>query len=425
VLSSDVASIIEHTNRVVYLEDDDMACIGPNGRLLMLRGASRRATDTVSARTVQTVQLDLDDISKGGYAHFMLKEICEQPDAVFNAMRGRVNFADYRVNLGGLADHIGAMRRCRRLIFIACGTSYHSAVAVRQLMEKLTQLPVDVQLASDFLDRQTPLFRADSCFFISQSGETADTLNALEYSLRCGAMTVGVVNVVGSSIARLTHCGVYINAGPEIGVASTKAYTCQLVVLVLIAIYFGQDSLAAQPLIRSIITELQKLPAKLELVLAQRERYAKIAEELKSVRSLLLIGRGYQWATCLEGALKIKEIAYLHCEGVSAGELKHGPLALIDADLAMFVIVPRDHLFAKTLNAVNQIVARKGKPFVFLTEGDEEKLKEFNVPLHRAARDARGAQRHFARGADAAALLLHRRESRLQRRHAAQSGQVE
>jgi glutamine---fructose-6-phosphate transaminase (isomerizing) len=379
VISSDVAGIIEHTNRVIYLEDDDVACFSATGSLLLLRGAARRATDTANERTVQTVQLDLEDISKGGYAHFMLKEICEQPDAIFNAMRGRVNFDDCRVLLGGLVDHIGAMRRCRRLIFIACGTSYHSAVAVRQLMEKLTQLPVDVQLASDFLDRQTPLYRDDSCFFISQSGETADTLNALEYSLRCGSMTVGVVNVVGSSIARLTHCGVHVNAGPEIGVASTKAYTCQVVVLILIAIFFGQDRISAQPLIRAIIGELQKLPEKVAAIVAQRDRFAKIAEELSSVRSLLLIGRGYQWATCLEGALKIKEIAYLHCEGVMAGELKHGPLALVDADMAMFVIVPRDFLFSKTLNAVNQIVARKGKPYVFMTEGDEQHLKEFNV----------------------------------------------
>jgi glucosamine--fructose-6-phosphate aminotransferase (isomerizing) len=424
VLSSDVASIIEHTNRVVYLEDDDMACIGPNGRLTMLRGASRRATDTVSSRTVQTVQLDLDDISKGGYAHFMLKEICEQPDAVFNAMRGRVNFADFRVNLGGLADHIGAMRRCRRLIFIACGTSYHSAVAVRQLMEKLTQLPVDVQLASDFLDRQTPLFRADSCFFISQSGETADTLNALEYSLRCGAMTVGVVNVVGSSIARLTHCGVYINAGPEIGVASTKAYTCQLVVLVLIAIYFGQDSLAAQPLIRSIIGELQKLPAKLEQVLAQRERYAKIAQELSSVRSLLLIGRGYQWATCLEGALKIKEIAYLHCEGVSAGELKHGPLALIDADHGDVCDRAARSAVLQNVECGESDCGAQGQAVCLSHRGRRGQAQGVQRALHHAARDARGAQRHFACGANAVALLLHCRQSWLQCRHATKSRKV-
>ncbi|CAH2274756.1 glutamine--fructose-6-phosphate aminotransferase [isomerizing] 1 isoform X2 [Pelobates cultripes] len=369
--ASDASAVIEHTNRVIYLEDDDVAAV-VNGRLSIHR--IKRNVGDHPARAIQTLQMELQQIMKGNFSSFMQKEIFEQPESVVNTMRGRVNFDDLTVNLGGLKDHLKEIQRCRRLILIACGTSYHAGVATRQILEELTELPVMVELASDFLDRKTPVFRDDVCFFISQSGETADTLLALRYCKERGALTVGITNTVGSSISRETDCGVHINAGPEIGVASTKAYTSQFVALVMFALLVCDDRISMQGRRKQIMQGLKVLPDNIKEVLSLDDEIQKLAEELYQQKSVLIMGRGYHYATCLEGALKIKEITYMHSEGILAGELKHGPLALVDKLMPVIMIIMRDHAYTKCQNALQQVVARQGRPVVICDKEDTETI---------------------------------------------------
>uniref|UniRef100_A0A8C1U3M7 glutamine--fructose-6-phosphate transaminase (isomerizing) n=1 Tax=Cyprinus carpio TaxID=7962 RepID=A0A8C1U3M7_CYPCA len=365
-------AVIEHTNRVIFLEDDDIAAVR-DGRLSIHR--IKRTAGDHPARAIQTLQMELQQIMKGNFSSFMQKEIFEQPESVVNTMRGRVNFENNTVILGGLKDHIKEIQRCRRLIMIACGTSYHAGVATRQVLEELTELPVMVELASDFLDRNTPVFRDDVCFFISQSGETADSLLALRYCKGRGALTVGITNTVGSSISRETDCGVHINAGPEIGVASTKAYTSQFVALIMFALLMCDDRISMQPRRREIIQGLKVLPDLIKEVLSLDEEIQKLAAELYQQKSVLIMGRGYHYATCLEGALKIKEITYMHSEGILAGELKHGPLALVDKLMPVIMIIMRDHTYTKCQNALQQVVARQGRPIVICDKDDYETIK--------------------------------------------------
>ncbi|KAM3925669.1 glutamine--fructose-6-phosphate aminotransferase [isomerizing] 1 isoform 1-T1 [Leptodactylus fuscus] len=369
--ASDASAVIEHTNRVIFLEDDDVAAV-VDGRLSIHR-IKRNAGDH-PARAIQTLQMELQQIMKGNFSSFMQKEIFEQPESVVNTMRGRVNFDDLTVNLGGLKDHLKEIQRCRRLILIACGTSYHAGVATRQILEELTELPVMVELASDFLDRNTPVFRDDVCFFISQSGETADTLLALRYCKERGALTVGITNTVGSSISRETDCGVHINAGPEIGVASTKAYTSQFVALVMFALMVCDDRISMQDRRKQILHGLKILPDNIKEVLSLDDEIQKLAAELYQQKSVLIMGRGYHYATCLEGALKIKEITYMHSEGILAGELKHGPLALVDKLMPVIMIIMRDHAYTKCQNALQQVVARQGRPVVICDKEDTETI---------------------------------------------------
>ncbi|XP_062913055.1 glutamine--fructose-6-phosphate aminotransferase [isomerizing] 1-like [Mobula hypostoma] len=373
--ASDASAVIEHTNRVIFLEDDDVAAV-VDGHLSIHR-INRRAGDH-PARAIQTLQLELQQIMKGNFSSFMQKEIFEQPESVLNTMRGRVNFDEYTVILGGLQDHIKEILRCRRLILIACGTSYHAGVATRQVLEELTELPVMVELASDFLDRNTPVFRDDVCFFLSQSGETADTLMALRYCKERGALTVGITNTVGSSISRETDCGVHINAGPEIGVASTKAYTSQFISLVMFALLMCEDRISMQERRKEIIRGLKALPDLIKEVLTLDEEIQELARELYQQKSVLIMGRGYHYATCLEGALKIKEITYMHSEGILAGELKHGPLALVDKLMPVIMVIMRDHTYTKCQNALQQVVARQGRPVVICDRDDYETIKSVN-----------------------------------------------
>ncbi|KAM9720728.1 glutamine--fructose-6-phosphate aminotransferase [isomerizing] 1 isoform 4-T4 [Dama dama] len=338
--ASDASAVIEHTNRVIFLEDDDVAAV-VDGRLSIHR--IKRTAGDHPGRAVQTLQMELQQIMK--------------------------------VNLGGLKDHIKEIQRCRRLILIACGTSYHAGVATRQVLEELTELPVMVELASDFLDRNTPVFRDDVCFFISQSGETADTLMGLRYCKERGALTVGITNTVGSSISRETDCGVHINAGPEIGVASTKAYTSQFVSLVMFALMMCDDRISMQERRKEIMLGLKRLPDLIKEVLSMDDEIQKLATELYHQKSVLIMGRGYHYATCLEGALKIKEITYMHSEGILAGELKHGPLALVDKLMPVIMIIMRDHTYAKCQNALQQVVARQGRPVVICDKEDTETIK--------------------------------------------------
>ncbi|KAJ8015294.1 hypothetical protein DPEC_G00024630 [Dallia pectoralis] len=370
--ASDASAIIEHTNKVIYLEDNDIAGV-VNGKLSIHRLKHQAGEDPV--RAIQTLQMELQEIMKGNFKAFMQKEIFEQPESVFNTMRGRICFDTNKVVLGGLKDHLKEIKRCRRLIVIGCGTSFHAAVATRQILEELTELPVMVELASDFLDRYTPVFRDDVCFFISQSGETADTLMALRYCKERGALTVGVTNTVGSSISRETDCGVHINAGPEIGVASTKAYTSQFVSLVMFGLLISEDRISLQGRRLEIINGLRTLPDMIKKVLAQDENIKSIADELFEQKSLLVMGRGYNYATCLEGALKIKEITYMHSEGILAGELKHGPLALIDKDMPVIMIIMKDACYTKCQNALQQVTARSGRPIILCCKDDPELSK--------------------------------------------------
>ncbi|KAK7951926.1 glucosamine-fructose-6-phosphate aminotransferase [Apiospora aurea] len=351
-LSSDPSAIVEHTKKVMYLEDDDIAHIH-EGSLNIHR--LKKADGTSNVRNIQTLELELQEIMKGKFDHFMQKEIFEQPESVVNTMRGRLDVENKTVTLGGLRSYIATIRRCRRIIFIACGTSYHSCMAVRGVFEELSEIPIAVELASDFLDRQAPVFRDDTCVFVSQSGETADSLMALRYCLERGALTVGIVNVVGSSISLLTHCGVHVNAGPEIGVASTKAYTSQFIAMVMFALSLSEDRASKIQRRQEIMEGLGKVSEQIKAILQLDQPIKELCQRtFKHQKSLLLLGRGSQYSTALEGALKIKEISYLHCEAVMSGELKHGVLAL------------------KSLNAYQQVAARGGKPIVICNPSDEE-----------------------------------------------------
>nr|XP_045594594.1 glutamine--fructose-6-phosphate aminotransferase [isomerizing] 1-like isoform X7 [Procambarus clarkii] len=372
--ASDASAIIEHTNRVIYLLDDDVASVDSEGILKIHR--LKRCLEDSHAREITTLKMEIQQIMKGNFSSFMQKEIFEQPESVVNTMRGRINFDSETVVLGGIKEHLSEIRRCRRLLLIACGTSYHSTIATRQLLEELTELPVMVDLASDFLDRNTPIFRDDVCFFVSQSGETADTLLALRYCKTRGALIVGITNTVGSSICRESHCGVHINAGPEIGVASTKAYTSQMISLVMFALMISEDRISAQPRRSEIIQGLRKLPEQIKEVLALDSKIQEISKEVFKKKSLLVLGRGYNYATCLEGALKIKEITYMHSEGIMAGELKHGPLALVDKGMPIIMICTRDNVFLKCMNALQQVTAREGRPFLICNKDDDE-IKKF------------------------------------------------
>jgi glucosamine--fructose-6-phosphate aminotransferase (isomerizing) len=369
--ASDASAIIEHTDQVIFLEENDVACIH-EGTLNIHQ--AYRSLDEKIFREITTLKMAIEEIMKGSFNSFMQKEIFEQPESVVNTMRGRVNFEKETVVLGGIKDYMNEIRRCRRLLFIACGTSYHSAIATRQLLEELTELPVMVELASDFLDRNTPIFRDDVCFFISQSGETADTLNALHYCKQRGALIVGITNVVGSNISRESNCGVHINAGPEIGVASTKAYTSQFIALVLFGLMMSEDRISLQNRRKEIIRGLKVLPEQIKTVLTMDDKILELARELQDEKSLLVMGRGYNYATCLEGALKIKELTYMHSEGILAGELKHGPLALVDAAMPVLMVCTRDNVFSKCENALQQVKARHGVPIIICNYGDGELL---------------------------------------------------
>uniref|UniRef100_A0A0K8VYE1 Glucosamine--fructose-6-phosphate aminotransferase [isomerizing] 2 n=1 Tax=Bactrocera latifrons TaxID=174628 RepID=A0A0K8VYE1_BACLA len=355
--------------KICIIQDDDVAAVR-DGTLSIHR--LKKCLDDPHAREITTLKMEIQQIMKGNYDYFMLKEIFEQPESVVNTMRGRVRFDSKSVVLGGIKDFIPEIKRCRRLMLIGCGTSYHSAVATRQLLEELTELPVMVELASDFLDRNTPIFRDDVCFFISQSGETADSLMALRYCKQRGALIVGITNTVGSSICRESHCGVHINAGPEIGVASTKAYTSQFISLVMFALVMSEDRLSLQQRRLEIIQALYELPDHIRQVLKLDSQVQELAKDLFQHKSLLIMGRGYNFATCLEGALKVKELTYMHSEGIMAGELKHGPLALIDDRMPVMMIVLRDPVYIKCINALQQVTSRKGCPIIICEEGDEE-----------------------------------------------------
>ncbi|CBZ23576.1 putative glucosamine-fructose-6-phosphate aminotransferase [Leishmania mexicana MHOM/GT/2001/U1103] len=369
--SSDSNAFAEYTRDVVYLEDNDIVhyC---DGALRFYNVADRKKS--IIKREVQHLGTKLEGLSKGNYAHFMLKEIYEQAESVISSMHGRIDFSSGTVQLGGFTQqNIRAILASRRILFIACGTSLHSCIAVRPLFEELVPLPISIENASDFIDRRPQIQRNDACFFISQSGETADTLMALKLCSEAGAMCVGVTNVVESSVSRLTHCGVHLKAGVEVGVASTKAYTSQVIVMTLVVLLLSSDSVRLQERRNEILRGLSEVPAKItEVLRVTHDPMKALAARLKESHSVIVLGRGYDLATAMEAALKVKELSYVHMEGIHSGELKHGPLALIDETVPVLAMCTKDKHFDLSKAAVQQVNARNGSVVVFTTEVDAE-----------------------------------------------------
>lgn len=379
-LSSDAHAVVEHTKKVLVIEDGEVVHLKDGGVSILKfendlgeHGASLSRTFSVR-RALSVLEMEVEQINKGHYEHYMQKEIHEQPESLTTTMRGRLiqrgSNKSKSVLLGGLKDHLKTIRRSRRILFIGCGTSYNAALAARPIVEELSGVPVTMEIASDLLDRQGPIYREDTAIFVSQSGETADTLLALQYALDNGALCVGITNTVGSAIARNTHCGVHINAGAEIGVASTKAYTSQIVVMVMLALAIGGDMISNQARREAVIDGLFNLPNKVREVLKLDQEMKDLAQQLIAEQSLLVFGRGYNYATALEGALKVKEVALMHSEGILAGEMKHGPLALVDENLPIVVFATRDACFSKQQSVIQQLHARKGRLIVMCSAGD-------------------------------------------------------
>jgi len=366
IVASDAAAIIEHTKNVVYLNDDEMAILTPEGFI----------TKTISNKKVKSeihqLEFDLEQIEKGGFEHFMLKEIFEQTQTIRDAMRGRLLVDEGNVKLGGLRSVRDRIRNAKRIIITACGTSYNAGLVGEYLIEQLAHIPVEVEYASEFRYRSPIIYEDDFVIFISQSGETADTYAAIQEAKQRGATCLGIVNVVGSSIARATDAGIYIHAGPEIGVASTKAFTSQLTVLTLLALYLGRmRNLSPIDGIR-IAKELVDLPNKVQMILDNTTEIERIANEYYQSRNFLYLGRGYNYPIALEGALKLKEISYIHAEGYPAAEMKHGPIALIDKNMPVVVIAPKDEIYDKVVSNIEEVKAREGKVIAVTNYGNKD-----------------------------------------------------
>lgn len=367
IVSSDAAAIINITKNVIYLEDGEMAVLRKDSFKI------KTTKDKEIFREIQRIDYDLEEIEKGGYEHFMLKEICEQPDAIQNTYRGRINFETGEVKIGGLDSVRDKLINAKRIIITACGTAWHAGLVGEYLFEEYCRIPTEVEYASEFRYRNPIINKDDVVIFISQSGETADTMAALKEAKRLGATTVGIVNAVGSSIARAVDAGTYIHAGPEIGVASTKAFTCQLMSLILITLMIGEaKGTISEKDKKEIADELKLLPNKINEIIDRKNDFKFIAEEFKDSKNFLYLGRGLNFPVALEGALKLKEISYIHAEGYPAAEMKHGPIALIDENMPVVFIAPKDKTYDKIVSNIEEIKARKGKILTIATQNDEE-----------------------------------------------------
>jgi glucosamine--fructose-6-phosphate aminotransferase (isomerizing) len=369
-LASDATPIVEYTKDVVYLKDNEMAII-ENYEL------SIKTIHNISKTPfIEKLELNLDQIEKGGFPHFMIKEINEQPKSIFDSIRGRINLKDVSVEMRAIEDYEEKLKTIKRLIIIGCGTSWHAGLVGRYLFEEIAKLPVDVEYASEFRYRNSIIYPDDLVIAISQSGETADTLAAMELAKEKGATVFGLCNVIGSSIPRLSHAGAYTHAGPEIGVASTKAFTSQISVLVLMALAVAQiRGVISKDKMNLLLSELENIPKLVEKVLKTNDQVYKIAEKYKDSTNCLFLGRGINFPVALEGALKLKEISYIHAEGYPAAEMKHGPIALIDENMPVVVVAPRDNIYEKIISNICEIKARKGKIIAIVSEGDI-KIKE-------------------------------------------------
>ncbi|MGB8191473.1 MAG: glutamine--fructose-6-phosphate transaminase (isomerizing) [Chitinophagaceae bacterium] len=365
-LASDASPIIEYTKEVVYVNDYELAIVKPDELILKNLGNEKITP------FVQKLDLELAAIEKGGYDHFMLKEIFEQPDTIFDCLRGRLDVVNGTITMAGVQNNLDKLVNANRIIMIACGTSWHAGLVAEYIFEELCRIPVEVEYASEFRYRNPIVNKGDVIVAISQSGETADTLVAIEKAKEQGAFIFGVVNVVGSSIARISHAGAYTHAGPEIGVASTKAFTAQLAVLAMIALKIAlEKGTLAQQRYQHLINELHEIPEKVKLALNEHEHIKQLAEKYKDARDFLYLGRGYNFPVALEGALKLKEISYIHAEGYPAAEMKHGPIALVDESLPVVFIATKDSYHEKVLSNMQEIRARKGRILSVISEGDD------------------------------------------------------
>jgi glucosamine--fructose-6-phosphate aminotransferase (isomerizing) len=366
-LGSDASPIIEYTDKVVYLEDGNIAVIrlGEELKVISILGEEQELA-------VKTVDIDLGQIEKGGYPHFMLKEIFEQPECLVNCMRGRVNVEADHVTLSALIDYRRQLLNAKRVVIVACGTSWHAGLIGKQIIEKLCRIPVEVEYASEFRYRNPVIGKGDVVIAISQSGETADTLAAVQLAKERGAFIYGVCNAIGSSIPRATDTGTYIHVGPEIGVASTKAFTGQVTVLTMIALAMGEaKGTISRDEYLQIVKGLSEVPEKIQEVLKTNDKVADLARTFTYAHNFLYLGRGFSYPVALEGALKLKEISYIHAEGYPAAEMKHGPIALIDSDMPVVVIATHNAMYEKVLSNIQEIKARQGRVIALVTKGDD------------------------------------------------------
>ena len=364
-LASDASPIIEYTKEVVYVNDYELAIIKADELILKNLGNEKITP------FVQKLDMELAAIEKGGYEHFMLKEIFEQPQTIYDCLRGRLDVTNNTITMSGVQNHIEQLKNASRIVIVACGTSWHAGLIAEYIIEELCRIPVEVEYASEFRYRNPVIHKGDVILAISQSGETADTLVAIESAKQKGALIFGVVNVVGSSIARISDCGAYTHAGPEIGVASTKAFTAQLAVLTMIALKIGHEKgTITNQRYQHLLKELEAIPEKVEGILQSVDAIKMLAEKYKDAHNCLYLGRGYNFPVALEGALKLKEISYIHAEGYPAAEMKHGPIALVDKELPVVFIATQDAYHEKVISNMQEIKARKGKIIAIITEGD-------------------------------------------------------
>jgi glucosamine--fructose-6-phosphate aminotransferase (isomerizing) len=377
-LASDATPIIEYTKDVIYLNDQEIAVI-QNGELRI-----KTVDDAPATPYIQRLEMELEAIEKGGFEHFMLKEIFEQPRAIRDCMRGRLDASAGRLVLGGIREYVNKMMQADRIIIVACGTSWHAGLVAEYMIEEFCRIPVEVEYASEFRYRNPIIREGDVVIAISQSGETADTLAAIELAKSKGAIIIGVCNVVGSSIARVSHAGSYTHAGPEIGVASTKAFTAQLTVLSMIALILAHKrGTITDRKYHELLVELENIPEKVEEVLKLNDKIRELAYIFKDASNFLYLGRGYNFPVALEGALKLKEISYIHAEGYPAAEMKHGPIALIDDAMPVVFIATRDSSYEKIISNVQEVKARKGRVISVVTRGDDilPALSEFVIEV--------------------------------------------
>ncbi len=366
-VASDASPIVEYTKNVIYLNDNEIAYLRPGDLLI------KTIDNVVKTPYVQELELKLEMLEKAGFEHFMLKEIFEQPRSVLDCLRGRINVKEGTIQLGGLKDYLEKLINIKRIIIVACGTSWHAGLVAEYLIEDFARIPVEVEYASEFRYRNPIITENDVVIAISQSGETADTMAALELAKSKGATIFGVCNVVGASIPRLTHAGVYTHAGPEIGVASTKAFTAQVTVLTLIALLLGQkNGNLPHNTLQALVIELNSIPSKIEQALKADPTILEIAKKFHQSTNFLYLGRGYGFPVALEGALKLKEISYIHAEGYPAAEMKHGPIALIDEQMPVVVIATKGPSYEKVISNIQEVKARKGIVIAVVTEADTE-----------------------------------------------------
>jgi len=365
-IASDASPIVEYTDKVVYLDDDNIAVIRLEEELKVVNVANM-----VLHPEVKTIDITLGQIEKGGFPHFMLKEIFEQPVCITNCMRGRINVESDNVTLSAIIDHKERLLNARRIIIVACGTSWHAGLIGKQIIESLCRIPVEVEYASEFRYRNPVVNEDDVVIAISQSGETADTLAAVQLAKKHGAFIYGICNAIGSSIPRATHTGTYIHVGPEIGVASTKAFTGQVTVLTMLALALAKEKgTIADDEYKKIVGELSRIPERMKDTLLLNERIERLSRVYTYARNFLYLGRGYNYPVALEGALKLKEISYIHAEGYPAAEMKHGPIALIDSDMPVVVVATHNAMYEKVLSNIQEVKARKGHVIALVSKGD-------------------------------------------------------